>query len=229
MISEFLAASFFSVFAISVLLCYRAGKILNLSLSSISTLGAYLHFNPFLATLLGIFAGFLLHESTKKLEIARATIFSLGLAIAIEEIIRIIFKKEYIITHVQILELFGENVIWNHLIAGIISISFLFLFFSFLFSKKSKTLKIVEEDHELAEIYGIKTERARKIILSFTGGLIALISSFYNQGIIYPTIGWQNLIFATVIATVANVFKEKSYLFAIIFAVVIICLQKFFL
>ncbi|MEM0351163.1 MAG: hypothetical protein QXR27_04725 [Archaeoglobaceae archaeon] len=228
MISEILTSFFYSAFSVSILLCYRAGKILNLSLASLFTLGAYLSQSPILAILLGAMVGFLLHKITKKLSITKATVFSLALAIAIEEFLRIIFKTEYVIFQVNKITLFGESILFPHLLAGIISMGFVILFLAFLFTEKSKNLKIVEEDPELAELYGVRVERMRMFILTSTGALIALLGSLQNPGIVYPTIGWQYLIFAVIVATFANIFEEKAYIFAFIFALLATCLPKLF-
>ncbi|MCS7119207.1 MAG: hypothetical protein RMH75_04290 [Archaeoglobaceae archaeon] len=228
MISEIFTSAFYTAFSISILLCYRVGKILNLSFASFFTLGAYLSIlNPLLAIPFGASAGFILHKLTKKLSIANATIFSLGFAIAIEEILRIYFRTEYIILPVQKITLFGEMVVGSHAISGLISTAFVTIFLCFLLSKKSINLRVMEEDLELAEIYGVRTERLRLIVLTITGTLIAFLGSLHNPGIVYPTLGWQYLIFSVIIATLANIF-ERAYLFAILFAFVITCLPKFF-
>lgn len=228
MISELLTAFFYSVLSISVLLCYRAGKILNLSFASILTLGAYFSaFNALLSIPAGALAGYFLHLATKNLSVARSTIFSLGFAIAIEEILRISFRVQYLLIPLQRVAIFEESVIEQHLFSGLVSIAFIVAFFSFLFSKKSTVLRIVEEDYEISELYGVKTEKIRAIVLATTASIVCALGSLQHSGIVYPTIGWQFLIFAVILATIANL-TPKPYFACIILAPVVSWFTRLF-
>ncbi len=228
MISEILTAFFYSVLSISILLCYRAGKILNLSFASFLTLGAYLSaFNPLFSIPLGAFAGYFLHFATKKLSIAKSTIFSLGFAIAIEEMLRILFRTQYLLIPLERVTVLGESLVRFHLFSGLISLFFLVAYFSYLLSKSSAVLRIVEENYEISEIYGVKTEKIRAIVLTTTSSTVCLLGSFQHSGIVYPTIGWHFLIFAVIIATIANSIPQR-YFACVILAPVISWLTKLF-
>lgn len=228
MISELFTAFFYSVLSISVLLCYRAGKILNLSLASLLTLGAYLSaFNALFSLFFGALTGYFLHLTTRNLSVARSTVFSLGLAIAIEEVLRISFRTQYLLIPVQKASIFSETLLEPHIYSGLISIAFLIAFFSFLSTKRSAVLKVVEEDYEISELYGVRTERVRAIVLTVTSSLICLLGSLQHFGIVYPTIGWHFLIFAVILATIANL-TPKPYLFCTFLALVIPWLTKLF-
>lgn len=228
MISELLTAFFYSVLSISVLLCYRAGKILNLSFASFLTLGAYLStFNALLSLPTGALAGYFLHLATRKLNVANSTMFSLGFAIAIEEMLRIFFKTQYLLIPMQRVVVLEESILEEHLLSGIISITFLAAFFTFFFSQRSAVLRIVEEDYEISEIYGVRTERIRAIVLTVTSSIVCLLGSFQHSGIVYPTIGWHFLIFAVIVATIANL-TSKPYPACILFASVVSWLTRVF-
>ncbi|MFN3383959.1 MAG: hypothetical protein ACK401_03575 [Archaeoglobaceae archaeon] len=228
MISEILTAFFYSVLSISLLLCYRAGKILNLSFASFLTLGAYLSaFNALLSIFAGALAGYFLHLATRNLGVAKSTIFSLGFAIAVEEVLRISFRMQYLLIPLQRVEIFGETILEFHLISGLISIAFLFSLFGFLFSKSSAVLRIVEEDYEISELYGVRTEKIRAIVLIVTSSIICLLGSFQHSGIMYPTMGWHFLIFAVIIATIANL-TPKPYFACVLSALVVSWLTSLF-
>ncbi|MEM0203440.1 MAG: hypothetical protein QXO16_05980 [Archaeoglobaceae archaeon] len=228
MISELLTAFFYSVLSISVLLCYRAGKILNLSFASFLTLGAYLSaFNALLSLPVGALAGYFLHLATRKLSVANSTMFSLGFAIAIEETLRISFRTQYLLIPMQRVAVLGEGIVEEHLFSGIVSIAFLVAFFTFFFSQRSAVLRIVEEDYEISEIYGVETERIRAFVLTATSSIICLLGSLQHPGIVYPTIGWHFLIFAVIIATIANL-APKPYLACILFASVVSWFTRLF-
>jgi branched-chain amino acid transport system permease protein len=202
--------------ALCILLSYRAAKIINLSLGSIFTLGGYFSiFSPLISPIFGALIGFLLHVCTKKMDLARASLFSLGLAIIIEEVLRIIFRVEYILLKSEIIVLFNFKLILEHFIAFLVSMTFLILFliFDLINSLSRIKLKIVEEDLENAEIYGINIEKVRVIILVISSALFCSLGSLYLAGrIINPTIGWIYLIFSFLIAAIANAFKEKAYI-----------------
>lgn len=226
MISEIVTSTLYSVLSISLLLCYRAGKILNLSLASFFTLGAYLSvFSPIFSIFAGAFGGYFLHWATKRLSVANSTMFSLGFAIAVEEALRISFRKQYLLIPMQSVTFFGETILEFHLFSALISIAFLIIFFGFLFSQRATTLKIVEEDYEISELYGVETEKIRSIVLTATSSIVCLLGSFQNPGIVYPTIGWHFLIFTVIIAAIANS-TPRPYFFCPLVAPVVSWLTR---
>lgn len=210
------SAFVYASLALCVLLSYRIAKVVNLSLGSVFTLGGYLSIlSPLISPVVGALIGLLLHTCTKRMDMGRATLFSLGLAIAIEEVLRISSRVEYILLKSEIIHLFEAKLALEHLLAFLISAAFIASFLTF--DVKSPLgrlkLKIVEEDSEIAEIYGIDTERVRAIILIISSALFCCLGSLYLSGrIINPTIGWFSLVFSFITATIANAFKEKAYM-----------------
>uniref|UniRef100_A0A7J2THA7 Branched-chain amino acid ABC transporter permease n=1 Tax=Archaeoglobus fulgidus TaxID=2234 RepID=A0A7J2THA7_ARCFL len=213
----FFSAVIYASLAICILLSYRVAKIVNLSLGSIYTLGGYLSlFNSFVSPIFGALIGLLLHIFTRRLDLSRATLFSLGLAIAIEEFLRIIFRAEYILlNYSKIFYFFNYKILFEHFLAFLISAAFLisFLIFELKKSLSKLKLKIIEEDLENAEIYGIDTEKIRAIVLIIVSAFFCCIGSLnLRGGLVTPTIGWLHLIFSLFIATIANAFREKAYI-----------------
>ena len=210
------SAFVYASLALCVLLSYKIAKVVNLSLGSAFTLGGYLStFNPLISPTVGALIGFLLHICTKRMDTGRATLFSLGLAIAIEEVLRISFRVEYILLRSEVIYLFGAKLVLEHFFAFLISAAFItsFLVLDIRSPSSKLKLKIVEEDPEIAEIYGIDAEKVRAVILMISSALFCCLGSLYLAGrIISPTIGWFSLVFSFIIATIANVFREKAYM-----------------
>jgi len=202
--------------ALCVLLSYRVAKMVNLSLGSLFTLGGYLSmFSPLASLVAGTLIGLLLHVCTKRMDVGRATLFSLGLAIAMEEALRISFRVEYVLLRSEIIHLFGSKLVLEHFLAFLVSAAFLasFLAFELKGSLGKLKLKVVEEDLEIAEVYGIDTERVRALILTVSSAICCCLGSLYLSGrVISPTIGWISLIFSCIIATIAHAFREKAYI-----------------
>jgi branched-chain amino acid transport system permease protein len=209
-------AFIYASLALCVLLSYRGAKIVNLSLGSVFTLGGYSSmFSPLASPAVGALIGLLLHVCTKGMDTSRATLFSLGLAIAIEEALRISFRVEYVLLRSHIIHLFESKLVLEHFLAFLVSATFLasFLFFELRGSLGKLKLRVVEEDLEIAEIYGIDTERVRAIILVVSSAITCCLGGLYLSGrVISPTIGWLSLIFSCIIATIAHAFRDKAYI-----------------
>jgi len=216
MISLFFSALIYASLALCVLLSYRVAKVVNLSFGSIFTLGGYLSvFSLFITPIFGAWIGLLLHIGSKRMDASKATIFSLGIAIAIEEALRILFRVENILLDSRIFYFFGYKLVFEHFLASMISATFLILFLAFELKKPFSRLKlkVIEEDIENAELYGIDVEKARAIVLVISSAFFCSIGGLYLSGrVISPTIGWLYMIFSLFIATIANVFREKAYI-----------------
>lgn len=219
----------YSILSLLFLICYRVCKILNLSLGSLYTLGAYSYtINPLAPVFLGIALGSFLHFATRSLNLSKATVFSLGLAILIEEIVRINVRVQYVISDATKIEIFGFTTFLEHFISFLLSILILTIFLILFLTRVSMKIKVVEEDWELAEVYGIDTKFIRFLLILISSSLFCIIGGLYTSGsVLYPTMGWKILIFSIIIATVANFFKENAYL-AIPFMSLLVCTLELF-
>lgn len=211
MISELLTAVFLSFFSSTIILNYKIGRLLNLSLASVFTAGAYICLvidSPLafpIAFVTGFAVGLMLFKVIEHLSIGDATIVSLGFAIAIEEAIRLSFRTSYYqIVVAEYFNLLGEMVTFNELVLSAI-LAIILLTFALIFtSKRGLELKFVESDWELAEIYGVRTEKIRLLSIAIPSGFICLSGSFLSPvQPLHPAMGWSGLITAVIIAAVA--------------------------
>jgi len=223
MISELLTSIFLSFFAFTIILNYKIGRILNLSLASVFTAGAYtylasLPLTPLIAFVTGFAVGLMLFRVAEHLSTGEATIVSLGFAIAIEEAIRLSFRTSYYqIVEAEYLNLFGEAITFNELILSAI-LSIALLTFALIYTKKGLELKFTEDDWELAEIYGVRVERIRLLSIAIPSGFICLSGAFLSSSQpLHPAMGWSELITAVIIAAVSmtagNGIKKNSFTF----------------
>lgn len=211
MISEILTAIFLSFISSAIILNYKIGRVINLSLGSVFTAGAYIHLaldSPIafpVAFATGFALGLMLFRAVKSLSIGDATIVSLGFAIAIEEAIRLSFRTSYYqIVETEYFSVLGEMVMLNELVLSVILTTTLITFALIFISKRGLELKFVEDDWELAEIYGVKTERIRLLSIAIPSGFICLSGSFLSPANpLHPAMGWSRLITAVIIAAVA--------------------------
>ena len=212
MISSIFSAIFLSFFASAVILNYKVGRLLNLSFASIFTAGAYifLSVNSTTAILLAFFAGFAvgaaISKITESLSAGEATIVSLGFGIAIEEAIRLTCRSSYYqIVEASYINLLGEAVsvheVWN----SILLISLLLVFATILISRRGLELKFVEDDWELAEMYGVDTSRIRFLVIVISSGLICVSGAILSPTQpLHPSMGWSIMIVAVIIAALAT-------------------------
>ncbi len=219
MISEIISVLIFSAFTICILLCYRVCRFLNLSFGSIFALGAHLAtLSPLLSLLAGSIAGIALHRATRSLKLPEATIVSLGFGLGIEETLRLTFRgSQYIVLAAGIVRIVGEAISIPELAAGVISAAFIVSLLAALNSGVGLKLKFVEENSELAELYGIDTESARLLILTATSALICLLGATAGAvQAIHPAMGWPYLTFSVIAATPANLFGRHRYAAAVL-------------
>ncbi len=212
MISTLLTAIFLSFFASTVLLNYKVGKILNLSLASVYTLGAYL----LLATqsivlaapisfLLGLGVGVIVSKATERLSVGEGTVVSLGFAIGIEEILRISFRSSYYqILETSYIQIFGESVDVHEVYSSVTLLVLLGVFAALLNSSKGLEIRFVEEDQELAEIYGVNTGRIRDASIGLSSGFVCLTGSILAPAQpLDPAMGWSVIVVSVIIAALA--------------------------
>lgn len=152
MISAVFTAIFLSFFASAVILNYKLGRMLNLTFASLFTLGAYLYLAveelSVLASLLaGFLVGAILSKLTERLSVGEATVVSLGFAIAIEELLRILFRSAYYqIVEASYLEFYGETLEIHEILNAAVLSSLLVVFGLILNSRRGLELKFMEED-----------------------------------------------------------------------------------
>ncbi len=239
MISTLLTTIFLSFFASAVLLNYKVGKILNLSLASVYTLGAYL----LLATqsmvlaaplsfLLGLVIGVIVSKTTEKLSVGESTVVSLGFAIGIEEILRISFKSSYYqILETSYVSIFGEAVDVHEVYSSALLLLLLGIFAILLKSPKGLEIRFVEEDQELAEIYGVNTSRIRDASIGLSSGFACLTGSLLAPAQpLDPTMGWSVIVVAVIIATLAVTASGfRKYLATFPIALLYLVVQGWFL
>lgn len=211
MISALLTAIFLSFFASAVILNYKIGRLLNLSFASIFTLGAYLYFsfNPtsalLLALIFGGIMGAIVSAATRKLSVAEATIVSLGFAIAIEESLRLFYRTSYYqVMETSYVELLGEAVSIHEMLNGVMLAVLFLTFAAILLSRRGFELKFVEDDWELAEMYGVDTSRIRFLTISISSSFVCLSGAVLAPiQSLFPSMGWSSMVTAVIIAAIA--------------------------
>ncbi|AIG97834.1 branched-chain amino acid ABC transporter permease [Archaeoglobus fulgidus] len=229
MISAVFTAIFLSFFASAVILNYKLGRMLNLTFASLFTLGAYLYLAveelSVLASLLaGFLVGAILSKLTERLSVGEATVVSLGFAIAIEELLRILFRSAYYqIVEASYLEFYGETLEIHEILNAAVLSSLLVVFGLILNSRRGLELKFMEEDWELAEIYGVRTERIRLIAVSLSSALVCLNGALLSPThILHPAMGWSVMVVAVIVASLAaaagNTFRKYAATFPIALA-----------
>ena len=205
---------FLSIFAIAISLNFRISKFLNLSHGSIYAMGAYFAFHMLkINTILGListffasfFLGGLLYFLIKKIGngIFEATIISLGFAIGLEEVLRIIHGKGYyLIVESQSTEP------WEFAQALLLLVLLSAIFIAYK-SRIGIKLKFVEDDDFLARIYGVNYERYSFVCITLTSsvtGVLGFLSS--TSQALYPGIGWIPLIAGIIIAAITALFRS---------------------
>lgn len=208
MISAVTTAIFLSFFASAILLNYRVGRILNLSFSSLFTLGAYMHLHEcslIIAFFAGLVIGSILAVITEKLTVGEATIVSLGFAIAIEEFLRIMFRTSYYqIIETQYVNLFNNPIDVHEMYASLLFIALLLIFTTIFLSSHGIRLRFVEDDYELAEMYGVDSRRIRLLSISISSGFVCISGSILAPvHTIFPSMGWSVLAISVIIAALA--------------------------
>ena len=213
------------VFAGIISLNFRIGKFLNLALYSAFSLGAYLlyffgNLSILLAPVFGLClsAGMVLLKRSLCRSVMDATIVSLGIGIALEELLRIFLQKGYyyIVT---------ENA--NFLLPTFV------IFYATIYAAYTSPLgvrlKFLEEDEELAKICGVNVELYAFIstFLAFTFAILLGISASGNSAI-HPQIGLSYMLAGIIVAafsTITRAMGEKNYLsilsFSLLFSIIL--------
>jgi len=209
---------FLSIFAIAISLNFRISKFLNLSHGSIFALGAYVAYytiksgvipGVILSAIFAFFTGVVLYFIIKKIGngIFEATIISLGFAIGLEEILRIVHGKGYYLIVESSLTLAGID-FWE-LVQGLMLLIILAILFLVYNSKFGIKLKFVEDDDFLARIYGVNYEKLSLLCIALTSSITGLLGFFSSTSqALYPGIGWMPLISGILIAAITALFRS---------------------
>lgn len=198
-VSFFLTSFILSVMALSITLNFRIAKFLNLSLAGVFAAGAYMAYfsgNPFLPASVGFLAGLILAYYILKAcrSVIEATIVSLGAGLLIERVLEIAHRSSYYY-------IVNEDVSFLIIPLGIVF--FAGILMSYL-SPAGLKLKYIESDAELAEMYGVNTERYILLVVALTTSVV-MVSGYLYAGVlaISPTIGFGYLISGTVISAIS--------------------------
>ncbi len=198
--------SFFTValMALLVSINFRIGKFLNLSLGGLFAAGGYIaYFTPNFVTAIfsGLLFGFLLSIAIMKLcrSIIEATILSLGAGILIERGLEIIHRSSYYyfvsFDHSQYIIFLG-------------ALAYTAVFAVYI-SPLGLKMKFVEDDHELAEMYGINTKTIFVLTTALTSAC-AVLAGFLSSGslAISPTTGFGYLISGIIISAITAQLRQ---------------------
>ena len=198
--------SFFTLALMALLISinFRIGKFLNLSLGGLFAAGGYIAYftpSPFLALIAGAVFGFLMASAISRIcrSIIEATILSLGAGILIEKGLEIIHRSSY-----YYLVSFDYSAYLP--ILGILAYLFVFAVYLSPFGLK---MKFVENDHELAELYGVNTKRVFTVTTCITSAC-AVLAGFLSSGTlaISPTTGFGYLLSGIIISALTAQLRQ---------------------
>ncbi len=157
---------------------------------------------------------------------AEATIVSLGFAILIEEILRMSVRTSYFLLvdvewgHITFA---GEKVSTFYVLASTISLTFTALLLIVYRSRIGLALKTIEDDAELAEIYGADVDVVRLITIAATSAIVALSGCVLSPThALSPLMGFPVLVSGIIIASFATLlggFGERLYGLCVLVAV----------
>jgi branched-subunit amino acid ABC-type transport system permease component len=154
------------------------------------------------------FLGALLYLLIKKIGdgIFEATIISLGFAIGLEEILRIVHGRGYYL-------IVESNIVDWELMQAVLLVILLSSLFVAYSSRIGIKLKFVEDDDFLAIIYGVNYERYSFLCITLTSAVIGLLGFLSSTSLaLYPGIGWVPLIAGIIIAALTAVFRSVGFM-----------------
>ncbi len=189
-----------SIMALAISLNFRLVKFLNLSLAGLFAAGSYIAYflpNIFLCLLLGALFGFFIAIFILKFckSIVEATIASLGFGILIERFLYFIHSSSYYY-------ILSYDVSWLSIPSALVI--YAIILFLYFYKKIGLKLKFIESDIELAEIYGVNTEKYIYSTIILTSSAITCFGFIYASLLaITPTVGFGYLISGIIIAAIA--------------------------
>ena len=200
----------------AIALQFRTLKYLNLSLGSFYTLGAYtmyfvsekypgnfpLTYALILSAAVSIILSSALFILTQKIgrETVGRTIITLGYGIALEEAFRLLYQTSYFLTiTTDIPLLFLEKLRISLFIA------FFALLALFYLSPEGLKIEFIEEDAELAELYGVNTPLYSFLLLVISSVFVTLLGAISSiSSSIYPSMGWAPLVSGVIVYGIAS-------------------------
>ncbi len=198
--------SFFSIALMALLVStnFRIGKFLNLSLGGLFAAGGYIAYftpNPVFAALSGLLFGTLLSLAISKIcrSVIEATVLSLGAGILIERGLEIVHRSSYY---------YFVDFDYSTYVILLGAVSYLFVLGIYL-SPLGLKMKFVEEDHELAELYGINTGMIFTVTTSLASAC-AVLAGFLSSGslAISPTTGFGYLISGIIVSALTAQLRQ---------------------
>ena len=202
----FLTTFILSIMALSISLNFRIAKFLNLSLAGVFAAGAYMAYfsgSPAFPLVFGFLTGFALAYYILRAckSVIEATIASLGVGLLMERVLEIIHRSSY------------------HYIVNS-DLSFLIIPFGAIFlagillsyvSPAGLRLKYIESDVELAELYGVNTERYILLVVALTTSAV-MLSGYMYAGVlaIDPAVGFGYLISGIIISAISAQFSLRG-------------------
>ena len=226
LIINFFSGVFLAVFAIGISTNFRIVKFLNLAYGSFFTLGAYIAYHFFiklgffsLAILLlaSVFSGVLLYVLIRLIGkgILEATIISLGFGILIEEILRLFHTTGYFLIldiPIKIYYIFSAKITsWELTQLGILII--VLLAFTLIFkSKYGVKIKFIEEDIELASMYGVNSNFYEALCICKTSVLAAILGFLSSpHQALFPSMGWSVLVAGIIVFAITSQLKLVGF------------------
>lgn len=215
MIDPLLIVAHLFIFSSAIALQFRTLKYLNLSLSSFYTLGAYTMFFTLeymryvtltqalvLSAAASIILSSVLFVLTQKIgrETVGRTIITLGYGIALEEAFRLSYRTSYFLTITIEIPL----VFWEQLRIGLFA-AVIAVFIAIYLSPKGLKVKFIEEDAELAELYGVNTSLYSFFILLISTTFVTMLGAISSVGsAIFPSMGWGPLVSGVIVYGLAS-------------------------
>ncbi len=208
-----LIAAHLFILSSAIALQFRVLRYLNLSLGSFYTLGAYTMYYasakylPLIYALtMSIAVSAILSSALFILAqrigrgTADRTIISLGYGIALEEAFRLWYQTSYFLTVTTDVPF----IFWERLRLGLFAVFFLVLTTIYL-SPKGLKIKFIEEDAELAELYGVKTTSYSFSLLVMSTAFVTLLGAISSAGsAIFPSMGWGPLVSGVIVYGIAS-------------------------
>lgn len=128
------------------------------------------------------------------------TIITLGYGIALEEIFRLWYRTSYFLTVTTDIPL----LFWERLRIAIFVIFVIFLALLYL-SPKGLKIKFIEEDAELAELYGVNTSLYSFFLLLLSTTFVTLLGAISSVSTaIFPSMGWGPLVSGVIVYGIAS-------------------------
>lgn len=128
------------------------------------------------------------------------TIITLGYGIALEEALRLSYRTSYFLTITTDI----PPVFWEQLRIGLFTVVIAILGVVYL-SPKGLKVKFIEEDAELAELYGVNTSLYSYFILLISTTFVTLLGAISSVGsAIFPSMGWGPLVSGVIVYGIAS-------------------------